>query len=1138
MRLLIVLAIIGAFVTLTGAQKYDHERNFGGNGAGSGQFSLPHDVTFFTVFNSTENVTSNHIAVADTLNNRVQVLDVFGSFIREFGSSGDAVGSLAFPQGIAASYDDDTFTIYVSDTLNHRIQIANGSGNLTQEVGSLGVGAGQFISPKGICVSLESDLLFIADSGNHRVQVFNASSLSVLYSFGSYGTASDKMRNPTGIAYMDAEEQLIVVDRGNKRVQLWNANANTASVGTIITDFTDPTYVTASDRVSFFWVTDVGENEVKVYDKFGNFFAKYGDEGTGDESFKGPLGLTDDPFSNFTIIVDSVNGRVQVFDSEAELVEATTNLAAFLTTFAINVVLAIIFFIGFVITRCFKFTRKFYESNCQPFDEPEVWRDNRQPAPPPRGIFSLLYQTVFYNEDLLFETHGLDAWVFVKFLKYSFFMVCIYAVYGVCAILFVNIFAGKNKDLPEDNSLFVKGLEILSMANIERGSQFLWFHMVGVIFNTAATIFILKRFYDEFLLRRREHLSNPKLPENYTSMITDIPDYSGKGTIIGVDTGGNSSEFYDEVIMAYLNPSFNNKIIEVHRAQEAPKLEKRHNQRLALLNNLESSLAVYFKDGERPTHKTSFCGGEEVDSIDTYANDMKDKDSDLSDLFSSVDSYIKPTPTAFVTCKSISEATKLSQSTVNEQWLVEHAPEPRDIIWDNLTGTTISRFFRGLIVFIISFLIVFFYSVPIIFVQGFANLETLAMVPGLDFLDTDLDPAVRGLIQGYAPVIVLIVFMIILVPLLRFLSGLQLPAAQSEQDRSTSVKYFCFLVFNVLLISTIAGSVFKALDSIIDSPQSIVSLLASSLPQQASFFVNYIMTVGLAGSMMSLWRPVPLIIGLIFDRFLAKSKRAKRAVWMSGAFSYATNYAGILLVLMIVQIYSTLAPLILPFAIIYFGLAILSYKYNIIWADKTPFEGGGNYFTTIFVSVNIGLILYQLVSIGVFATYEFQYGIIIVVMLILSVCFFVYMMTSNKALHTYGALVEQPNKKDKTDLTNKYRAPFLQPPASHLNTEDQGTNDIPYSTDLSAFKLESSILLDVKSPASNGKGRSTTDDETDSVETDSKEHIIPMREITGSESSSDDTDSDVDDDSDDDDEESQDEESSEDEESSTEYYSS
>merc|ERR1719419_355295 len=141
---------------------------------------------------------------------------------------------------------------------------------------------------------------------------------------------------------MPNEAQLIVVDRGNKRVQIWNVETAAATVTKVISDFTDPTYVTVSQRVAFFWVTDTGIDEIKVYDKFGNFFGEYGGEGDGDEDFRMPLGLTDDPFNNLTLIVDAANGRIQVVDSEAELPEATTNLAAFLTTFAINVILAIV----------------------------------------------------------------------------------------------------------------------------------------------------------------------------------------------------------------------------------------------------------------------------------------------------------------------------------------------------------------------------------------------------------------------------------------------------------------------------------------------------------------------------------------------------------------------------------------------------------------------------------------------------------------------------------------------------------------------------------------------------------------------------------------------------------------------------
>ena len=65
---------------------------------------------------------------------------------------------------------------------------------------------------------------------------------------------------------------------------------------------------------------------------------------------------------------------------------------------------------------------------------------------------------------------------------------------------------------------------------------------------------------------------------------------------------------------------------------------------------------------------------------------------------------------------------------------------------------------------------------------------------------------------------------------------------------SVMLKYFAFLVFNVFLVSTIAGAILKVIEKIRRNPEEIILLLASSLPQQASFFINYIMVEGTSSS--------------------------------------------------------------------------------------------------------------------------------------------------------------------------------------------------------------------------------------------------------------------------------------------------
>ena len=80
-----------------------------------------------------------------------------------------------------------------------------------------------------IGMALDSfNLLYVADSGNNRVQQFspgNSTGKTVAgQSNGSFGPAADRLNSPNDVA-VDSNGNLYVVDTFNHRVQLWRVNA-------------------------------------------------------------------------------------------------------------------------------------------------------------------------------------------------------------------------------------------------------------------------------------------------------------------------------------------------------------------------------------------------------------------------------------------------------------------------------------------------------------------------------------------------------------------------------------------------------------------------------------------------------------------------------------------------------------------------------------------------------------------------------------------------------------------------------------------------------------------------------------------------------------------------------------------------
>jgi len=66
-------------------------------------------------------------------------------------------------------------------------------------------------------------------------------------------------------------------------------------------------------------------------------------------------------------------------------------------------------------------------------------------------------------------------------------------------------------------------------------------------------------------------------------------------------------------------------------------------------------------------------------------------------------------------------------------------------------------------------------------------------------------------------------------------------------------------------------------------------------------------------------------------------------------FDYPYALASDLLVFTMVLTYSSIATMALIFGLIYFLLANLSTRYNLVYAFKQPFEGWGKKWNTVFV---------------------------------------------------------------------------------------------------------------------------------------------------------------------------------------------
>ena len=155
---------------------------------------------------------SGEIYVADSGNDRVQVLAPDGHVVRQWGQRGQRPGEFRHPAGLAV---DGAGNVYVADSWNHRVQKFRSDGTFLHTWGSLGSANGQFRFPLGLAVNADGDV-YVADSYNSRVERFSSTGVWQA-TLGNYGIGDGQLYVPRGVA-VDAAGTVFVADTGNARI--------------------------------------------------------------------------------------------------------------------------------------------------------------------------------------------------------------------------------------------------------------------------------------------------------------------------------------------------------------------------------------------------------------------------------------------------------------------------------------------------------------------------------------------------------------------------------------------------------------------------------------------------------------------------------------------------------------------------------------------------------------------------------------------------------------------------------------------------------------------------------------------------------------------------------------------------------
>ncbi|XP_054779832.1 CSC1-like protein HYP1 isoform X2 [Prosopis cineraria] len=545
------------------------------------------------------------------------------------------------------------------------------------------------------------------------------------------------------------------------------------------------------------------------------------------------------------------------------------------------------------------------------------------------------------SEEELISKSGLDAFIFMRMFIFSLRVFSIGGIVGIFLLLPINYMGSQLSDHSDFQN---KSLDSFSISNVNNGSNRLWIHFCAAYVFTGVVCYLLYYEYGHISSKRLAHFfSSEPLPHQFTILVRGIP----------VPPGSTCNETVERFFKEY-HPS----------TYLSHSVIRRSNKLQSLINDAEKLYKKFaqIKDKSEASQRQRCDGcfglfGHKVDRLERRLQDIEDnlrmEQSSLS---------AKEVPAAFVSFKSrFGAAIALNIQGVNPtEWITEKAPEPLDVHWPFFSESFIKRWIGKLVAIFACAALTILFFIPVAIVQGLTNLEQLET--WFPFLKSILRMAVVSqVITGYLPSLILQLFLSVVPPSMIVLSSLQGYISWSQIQKSACTKVLWFTIWNIFFANVLSGSALYRVNVFLE-PKEIPTILAEAVPAQASFFIAYVVTSGWTNIASELFQLLRFICNLKNRICSGESADELEAP----SIPYHSEIPRILLFVLLGITYFFLAPLILPFLLVYFCWGYIIYRNQLLNVYVPKYDTGGEFWSKVHNSTIFSLVLMHVIAIGIF----------------------------------------------------------------------------------------------------------------------------------------------------------------------------
>jgi len=522
------------------------------------------------------------------------------------------------------------------------------------------------------------------------------------------------------------------------------------------------------------------------------------------------------------------------------------------------------------------------------------------------------------------ENVGLDQAMLLEFCNLAMRIMVMIGFPMLCIMGPVNYVYGGDA-AGEDH------LSYLSFGNVVEGSQLYWIHACivwGVVFTVQVSLYAAQR---NFLRYRFQWLKElPKL-RAHTVLVEGIPyEYQSAAKL---------KEFFTEMFGA-------NKIASTYMVKKHAELETTWAAREANTTVLEKAR---FQEDLGKVAALEAEGSLLDTAVEQLQSDVKIKSWERGGKgYNTSTGFV-----SFADKTDVALALHLQFGEHLDNWEVSVPPQPQSILWNDLKQSSAARSSLTSFGYILTAALFMAYMPAVV---GITQIAVKVNMGPLQPLWAGLAPTVGlQVMVAFLPTFLILIF--------RLCFTLKDDAWAQQMLQNW---YFIFQVVFVILVTALGGSMMEFLDTLVQRPLKIFSMLAKTMPSATHFYMNFLV-LQWASHAMVLMRYVPLAKWFMFRGagYDDETSRQMSEPEDQDYYGIGSRSARMTINVCIGVIFGTLSPPINLLTFIEFCICRLVYGYLIPFAETKKPDLGGVFWVQSLRHIFVGNIIYCVVMIGV-----------------------------------------------------------------------------------------------------------------------------------------------------------------------------